>query len=351
MDRPIILREGCYTDADLHQLKKEKPLWKIRDVYEKQLCELFEIMHPSLRGMHAYADEKKIFLRSRSQKEKGDWVYFPWSGVLTHMVNEEEYFCLRTNRNRNLITEEEQKKLSLATLAFVGLSVGSHIAIACAYSGIGLHFKLAEFDTLDTTNLNRVRGRLDQVGEPKIGVLAQQLYEINPYLQLEFFEKGLTENTLQPLLKASTPQIVFEIIDNFEMKIRLRLACRESKVPVLMFANLGDSILVDIERYDLDEKLPLFNGVIGDMPEEILKNPDVTDEMKHRYAVELVGRENVPQKAIASVGEIGKTLVGRPQLMSTVTISGGMGAFLAKQLLLKEEIKGGRRLIKFGDFI
>ncbi len=132
------------------------------------------------------------------------------------------------------------------------------------------------------------------------------------------------------------------------MKILLRLKARKLGIPVIMMANLGDGILIDIERFDLDKKTPIFNGVIGDLPEKILDNPD---EDVNKYAVQIVGKENIPDRAIESVMEIGKTLIGRPQLSSTVTIAGGLATYLTRKIALKELNWGGRKMIKFDEVL
>jgi len=131
----------------------------------------------------------------------GNWIYFPWSGVLLHTVKEEEYNAIRTNRNKNLITDKEQKKLFSSTIGIVGLSVGNTIALSLAYSGIGNTMKLAEHDTLDTSNLNRIRVGVSHVNFPKIEITAQQIYEINPYATLTLYAHGLNKKTLPEYIK------------------------------------------------------------------------------------------------------------------------------------------------------
>lgn len=350
---PRLFLEGAYQQEDIDALRRSEPVWSVHDSYEAQSKELFEITHPSLRGQQVYAEEEKQFLEQRrSAAARGDWVYYPWSGRLVHMVNQHEYRALRTNRNQHLITEQEQQALAGFTVGIAGLSVGSQIAVSLAYSGIADILKLAEHDSLDTTNLNRLRARLDQIGQKKITIAAEQIYEIHPTASLVLFGEGLTSETVLSFVAGDPkPKLIFEIIDNFEMKIQLRLAARTARVPVIMLANLGDQLLIDIERYDLDGGLALFNGVVGETPEEILANPDVTETDKHRYAIELVGREHVPQRALNSVRDINKTLVGRPQLMSTVTVAAGLAAYLARSIALGQEAPSGRYLVPFHDTI
>lgn len=351
--KPIVLYEGKNTEEDLEKLKKEMSVWKICDIYKGQLEELFEIDNPKLKKKSGYKTEMEKFVEERISPKQtlvGNWIYFPWNGRLVHSVNKKEYLQLRTNRNKNLITAEEQEKLSAFTVGMLGLSVGSHIALNLTYGGVGNTMKLAEYDTLDTTNLNRIRARIDEIEEPKINITARQIYEVNPYADLVLFNQGITDENLDEFVfQEPAPKIIFEIIDNFEMKIKLRLKAKKARIPVAMFANIGDRILFDIERYDLDGNLPLFNGLAGSAPEEIIKHPDLTDEDKNKYAVSLTGIENIPQRALDSVKEIDKTLVGRPQLMSTVSITGGLAAYITKQIALGKPIPSGRKLVKFRD--
>lgn len=338
---PLILFEGKYTQKDLERFKKQNRIWKIVDIYHSQLLELFEINHPEQIGKTQ--QEKENY----EKNSKGNWIYFPWNGYLLHTVNEKDYFKLRTNRNRNLITAVEQKKLYESCIGILGLSVGSGIAVGLAYQGLAGSFKLAEFDTLETTNLNRVRASIFEVGLKKLDIATQQIHEIDPYAKIFSYPEGLTKQNLKDFVnKNPKPKIIFEIIDDFEMKILLRIEARKMGIPVIMMANLGDSILIDVERYDQDKSLPLFNGIIGNLPEEILKNPS---EDRNKYAISIVGRENIPQRALESVMEIGKTLVGRPQLSSTVTIGGGLASYLVRSIMLGRGLKSGRYKVVFDN--
>ena len=354
--KPIILREKRHTLKNLETLKARNDIWRIHDVYEHQLRELFDIKYPQLIGSRTYKTDFLKFFHKRSNLKKkgafpGNWIYFPWSGMLLHTVSEEEYNVIRTNRNRNLITNEEQKKLFSGTIGIVGLSVGNAIALSLAHSGIGNAMQLAEHDTLDTSNLNRIRAGIGQVGLPKIEITARQIYEINPYAKLTLYTRGINKKTLPKYIKkGSGLKVIFEVIDDFEMKIRLRLEARKARVPVVMLTSLGDNIMIDIERYDLDGKLPLFNGLAGNAPEKILRKP-ITEEDKQKYAVQIVGVQNIPTRALESVKQVRKTLVARPQLASSIAIAGGIAAYIARKIILNEPAPSGRSIIKLTDVI
>lgn len=338
LNKPVIVK-------DLKKFKKNNHIWKIHDIYESQLNELFEVTYPHL--VHGSSFEKRRSEFVNKKKNDSNWVYFPWSGQLIHTVNEQDYYMLRTNRNRNLITIEEQKKLKDFTVGVVGLSVGGNIAVGLTYQGIGNSMKLADFDSLKTTNLNRVKVGIHQVGLPKTDLIAQQVYEINPYANLKLFRDGLKKATLKKYFyQYPKPQVVFDEIDDFEMKIRIRLEAKTARVPVMMMTNLGDSVLIDIERYDVDNNLTIFNGLLGDLPKKILDNP-ITEEDKTKYAKQIVGLEHIPIRALESLSEINKTLVGRPQLASTVIVSSGLATYLVRLLVLGHKLPSGRYYISF----
>lgn len=344
--KPVILYEGKYSLKDITRLKKENLVFKTVDIYERQLRELFEVNNPSLLKNEKFVEEQSRFLKTRRGNDInlcGNWVYFPWNGNLIHTINERDYFLLRTNRNRNLITDKEQQILYGFNTAVVGLSVGSNIAVNFAYQGIGKTMKLAEHDKLETSNLNRVRASISDIGEGKAGITAKQIYEINPYNTLHIYPKGLNKKNLSEFFSTDpVPDIIFEITDDFEMKILLRLEAKKKGIPVVMLANLGDSVLADIERYDLNKNIPLFNGVIGDLPDKILKDPKAD---ANSYAVKIVGTENIPQRAIESVKEIGKTLIGRPQLSGTLSLSSSIACYIARNIALGNKKLSGRKLL------
>ena len=353
MLQPRILAEGMYSIEDVVSLKTHFPIWEERDIYQAQLRELFEITHPELLYASDREARQEAFVRERMLKTRagilgGSWVYFPWSGELLHTLSEKELYQVRTNRNRNLITTDEQTQLSAATIGVIGLSVGSGVATALTYSGIGSTYKIAEFDTLETTNLNRIRTRLGKVGATKLSIVAEQMYDVNPFVRIIPFSSGLTKEVLEKFVCGEPrPRVIFEIIDSFEMKVHLRELARRERIPVIMVTNLGDRVLLDVERYDVSSETPLFNGRAGTVPRDMLEKPDVTPEQKHAYAVSLAGVQHIPERALASVEQIGKTLVGRPQLSSTVTVATGLCSYLARQIVLGNSTLSGSWLINF----
>ena len=343
--KPTILEEGLFNNEDRKNLEK-KLVWRKVDIYEKQIRELFEVLYPQ-----DSKDEKKLtsFLKKLTNPNpnlKGVWVYFPWNGFLVHTLNEKDYFLIRTNRNRDLINPEEQEKLKTFTVGIAGLSIGSNMAFAMAHLGI-CNFTIADFDELVTSNLNRTRFGIHEVGVNKAVLTSQKLYEINPFVKLEVFEKGLNGNLLTDFILGDQPlKLIVDALDDFEIKVRLRMEAKKAKIPVLMVTSLGDSCLVDVERYDIDPEIEIFNGLLGKLPEEILSSK-LTEQDKQKFAAKIVGIEHIPTRALESLFKIGKSLVGRPQLASTVSIGSGIATYIVKKVAIEENWPSGRKLLHF----
>lgn len=323
--KPIIVPE-----VNLENFKQEHKIWRICEIYESQRQELAKIK------------------KGGESKPPSNWVYYPWCGELVHLLAEDDYFLLRTNRNRNLITEAEQKKLYDFPVAVVGLSVGNAIALALASGGFSKTMKLSDRDRLETSNLNRVRAAARDVNVSKVELTARQIYEINPYADLRLFPDGLDDDNISNFVAGGPkPKLIFEEIDDFKMKIKIRLAARADQVPIIMLTNLGDTVLIDVERYDLDPQTGIFNGRVDKKIINEILSGSINSEDEKRYAVQIVGKENVPPRALESLPEIGKTLAGRPQLGGTIAAAGGLATYLARKIALSESLPSGRSLIRF----
>ena len=115
--------------------------------------------------------------------------------------------------------KELQQAFSSATVAICGLGgLGSNIAIALARAGIG-KLILIDFDRVDITNLHRQQYKASQIGMYKTDALAENLREINPYIELEIHTERITEDNVLTLLKDA--DIICEAFDDAECKAML----------------------------------------------------------------------------------------------------------------------------------
>ena len=104
-------------------------------------------------------------------------------------------------------------------VAICGLGgLGSNIAIHLARADVG-KLILIDFDRVDITNLHRQQYKASQIGMYKTEALAENLREINPYIELETYTERITEDNAITLLQGV--DIVCEAFDDAECKAML----------------------------------------------------------------------------------------------------------------------------------
>ena len=131
------------------------------------------------------------------------------------LPTKEEWIKALTERHG----EQLQKAFSSATVAICGLGgLGSNIAIHLARAGIG-KLILIDFDRVDITNLHRQQYEASQIGMYKTDALAENLREINPYIELEAHTERITEENAVTLL--SDADVICEAFDDAEYKAML----------------------------------------------------------------------------------------------------------------------------------
>lgn len=143
-------------------------------------------------------------------------------------------------RNLGWVTADEQKRLRTKRVAIAGLGgVGGSHLLTLTRLGIGA-FNLAEFDTFELANFNRQAGAmLSTLGRPKTDVLAAMARDINPEVELEVLDKGVTEENPESLLQGA--DVFVDGLDFFAFGVRRAVfaACAERRIPAITVAPLG----------------------------------------------------------------------------------------------------------------
>ena len=277
----------------------------------------------------------------------GIWVVYPWRKVAVHTVSENKFHELRLSRNHHLSTEEEQAILRKHTIGIAGLNVGNPAAICLVEEGIGNSFIFADNDTLSLSNLNRFRAGLPDLGLNKAVLSARQAYEIDPFIQIDVWADGITLPRLEEFVTAS--DVIVEEMDNLPLKIAIREEAKKQKKPVVMVTGNGHNIILDIERFDITPELPILNGklsqaVIG----KTASGPQSFTE-KVALARDFMGSEYLEDRLLQSFDEIGKTIVGIPQLARASFLRGAVLTHAVRGIFLNEDVQSGRYAFGLSD--
>lgn len=125
-----------------------------------------------------------------------------------------------------------QLKLKASRVLIVGLGgLGSPVALYLAAAGVGeLH--LADFDTVDLTNLQRqVLHDTEAVGQPKVASAMARLRSINPGIALVPHVQALDADSLGNAV--ASVDLVLDCSDNFATRSEVNATCFEQGKPLV----------------------------------------------------------------------------------------------------------------------
>lgn len=312
----------------------------VHDTLDEQLGNLLESRQPDAKFDTVALDALvERHLDGMPIADYGHWVFFPWSRRLVHVLPKVEHRELRTDRNHYKITPEEQARLGTARIGIVGLSVGNMAAVTLALEGIGGSFRIADFDRLSLSNLNRLRGGVHELNINKTVLAAREMYEIDPYLAIERFPTGIDNDNLDSfLLDNGKLDLVIEECDDLYLKVRIRERCRELGIPVVM--DTSDKGLFDIERFDREPDRPIFHGLVGEISAESLRG--LSTKEKVPFVLDILETDAMSLRMSASLPEIDQSISAWPQLASGVALGGAITADATRRILLDQLHTSGR---------
>jgi len=344
----LMVPADAKTRAKFVRVKKQA-LFVVDDLFS-QCEELYKIRNPRTVISGVDRSEVRQFVRSLTGSLKipdtyGTWAWYPWSRTLVHFLPEALHTELRTARNRNLITQEKQKQFYQSRIGIAGLSVGNAVVASIIHTGGAKYLSIADKDILSGSNTNRIRCGFDSLGLSKIAIIAREVYALNPYASISAFPDGLTKEIIQKFLTVPKPlQLIIDEMDDLYLKIQLRVAARNMGIPVIMAADNGDGIVVDIERFDVRKDTPLMHG---DIPENTLLaiTPDVSRPVAARIISSWVRPENIDDRMKRSLMELGKTLYTWPQLGNAAFMAGAVLSYVARSILVGDPIRSGKFVV------
>lgn len=340
--RPVFYRLNQTADREqLDRLLQEETAIQVFDGSHVQLQELVRTLHPERTftsdQLHQAALEH---LDGVPPHEYGVWVYYPWSRRLVHLLDEKEFALVRTDRNRNKITREEQAILATKKVGIIGLSVGQSVSITLALERSFGEIRLADHDTLELSNLNRIRSGVHQMGVNKAVNVAREIAEIDPFLKVVCFTEGISQQNLDEFIGGTDKlDILVDECDSVEIKIMAREKAKKLGIPVVM--DTSDRGLIDVERYDLEPERPIMHGNLHDRDLSVVYAP-MSPQQKLDHILAMVGRETLSENMKRSLPEIGRTLVTWPQLGAHVALGGALVAETCRKIFLGSMDWSGR---------
>ncbi|WP_312243631.1 molybdopterin-synthase adenylyltransferase MoeB [Stutzerimonas nitrititolerans] len=213
-----------------------------------------------------------------------------------------------------------QLKLKQSRVLIVGLGgLGSPVALYLAAAGVGeLH--LADFDTVDATNLHRqILHDTTSVGRTKVDSAIERIEALNPLVKVVPLRTALDADSLGPAVAAV--DLVLDCTDNFAIREAVNGACVAARKPLVSGAAIR-----------LEGQLSVFDPRVASSP---------------CYHC-LYGHGSEAELTCSEAGVAGPLvgLVGSLQALEALKLLAGFGEPLVGRLLLIDALSSRFRELK-----
>ncbi|QNK81084.1 Rv1355c family protein [Nakamurella sp. PAMC28650] len=268
--------------------------------------------------------------------EPEQWAWYPWRRTLVKIPGPVNFRRLRLDRNRHKITAREQDGFRRLNIGIVGLSVGHSIAHTLALEGLCGRLRLADQDTIELANLNRIPATIFDIGINKAVVLARRIAELDPYLPTDVLTSGISQNNMAEFFDGL--DLVIEECDSLDIKVAVRQEARKRRIPVFM--ETSDRGLFDVERFDVERQREPFHGLLGPVDPDSLIG--LTTHAKAPHVMRILQTNELSARMAASMVEIGHTVSTWPQLGGDVQLGGATVAAAVRRFGRGWKLPSGR---------
>jgi molybdopterin/thiamine biosynthesis adenylyltransferase len=307
----------------------------INSLIEQETKELMS--NPSLVELSGEFQFKKF--GNHNVPASSVFVYYPWRNSILITHGREVFNAIKYTRNNYKINSNEQNILLTKTIGVVGLSVGCSIVKTLVMEGLCGKLKIADFDTLDLSNTNRIDWGVFDIGKTKVDLVYKWIKESNPFIEVEVFDEGINNTNADNFFGTPTSglDVVIDECDSLKTKILLRQYAKLRGIPLIM--HTSDRGMLDIENYSLEQEHESF----------LMKFVDYSDEDLRLNMGKIIADfceiGKASERSIFSFTEIGKSITSWPQLAEDVISGAGNTSNVVRRILLGEKLLSQRAYI------
>ncbi len=227
---------------------------------------------------------------------------------MTTPLERQEFLAEFTLRNRGLIAHSDQSALARARFLIAGCGSTGGAAIEPLVRAGAMRMILVEPGRYELANLNRQRATLGAIGHNKAAWLADHARRINPYVELEVDETGISSQNAEAM--AACADLIIDAIDVTSMdglaaKCVLHEAAAAARRPVISAYDLAYRQYVSIcdyrrQRAPLCGKLDRVRG--ARTPTEALALLIPFRVIPYELLTEIERLQNEPGASISQLG-------------------------------------------------
>ena len=205
--------------------------------------------------------------------------------------------------------------------------------------------------------MNRLRAPASSIGLPKVTIAAREMFEFDPFLDIQLWPEGLTQTSVDDFLNGSPTadgwgsrklDLLVEECDDLFMKVLLRERAKTFHIPVVMETN--ERGMVDVERFDLDPARPILHGLLDGIEANDIKSLPTYEKIP--YVLRIIVGDNAPSpRFVPSLMEINETIGSWPQLASGVCLGAALVTDVTRRILLDQFRESGRFFVDLDQLI
>ncbi|HYF04577.1 MAG TPA: hypothetical protein VEA59_00225 [Patescibacteria group bacterium] len=234
--KPLIFKLSELKNfLEFKKFRAQNPQIVYKDVINQQLSEF--------RGLHPTEAASTLSRISKTQdlERYGSWIVFHHVNTAVHILPKPEFYSLRTFG------------MHKKTIAIVG----TQGILAETLTQLGFDTFLLWDNKLLPQSSPEALGNNGEYGSL---VSAQKIFSINPYAQVSAFNQPLQPPTAKLLFNRA--DFVVDHTNDLTMGSLLRGEAKTRRIPLLSSFPTSLGVAVDVERYDLNNKLEPYLGMI-----------------------------------------------------------------------------------------
>ncbi|QFU24951.1 molybdopterin-synthase adenylyltransferase MoeB [Shewanella eurypsychrophilus] len=208
---------------------------------------------------------------------------------------------------------EGQEKLKLAKVLIIGAGgLGCAASQYLAVAGVG-HMTLVDFDTVETSNLQRQVLHQDKnVGQAKVESAKETLTELNPHIRIDTVNAVLDDHEIDELVAKHC--LVLDCTDNVAVREQLNKSCFSHKIPLVSAAAIRMEGTVTV--FDYQDEHPCyhcFSKLFGEQHLTCVESGILAPVVGMIGCLQAV-------EAIKVIANMGKPLTGRILMIDAMTM-------------------------------
>lgn len=243
----------------------------------------------------------------------------------------------RFARTELLLGAEAMDRLTKARVLVAGLgAVGSYAVEGLARAGVG-HLRIADFDVVRASNINRQLYALEStLGRPKVELAAERIRDINPACVVDAHRVFIDETSAPELLSGGLDAVV-DAIDSFNPKVYFLRAAAERGLFVV--SSMGAATRTDPSKIRVADIAETDRCPLARLVRKKLRKLGVARGIRCIYSTEEPRNIVDPEHPLLAVdsGHADPTRRGRVRapLGSLSCITGLFGLIAAREVILK----------------